>query len=654
MKIRLPHFAHKVLSLGRMIYLELQSFWESCSRVPKLYIGNVVHSAWSNSGRVAFATQPPCDNPIEPSALLATIAIDTHGSQKTAFTLEQLFSDNNLIAILSRMRAKIAKSRHDKDFASRLCKPTIKVKSKKRPDAICDMLPPRNVWSQYRIRKRDGKDTLYLNAKAIERAARDRLSNPGENDAKWIAPFYAFASHLRNRALNSPNFRFQTPTVRPVPKDKDGNHRALAVYCLEDRIISTLLTRYLRERFDDQLSDSSYAYREPKNGTCTSHHDAIDDIYAFHEKHTERSLWVAECDIRGFFDCIHHDIVRAAFSEFASNATNAGKTVEPRAEVLFYAYLQSYTFTQNVLREALPRLQARSPNATIKWHLDALKEFYSDPMAEPIGISQGGAVSSLIANIVLNQVDIATIPLRISNSKWLHYGRFCDDMILISPSRKLLERSFSSYLTALRSIYLPVYEPEVFGKYDKAFWGIKSKAPYNWYHNPGADGTSPWIGFVGYQIRCDGLIRIRKDSIARHHEKIIATANQILWTIFEKPRNGVRLAKSDVLVTRRQALYRLKGRLISSSVGRPRIGNQKSRQSTELCWAYGFRGLKGKNIDLSQMRRLDRQRGRQIARVKSAMIQLVTIAIRSSVKPDVRYHGTPFSYYGQFKQKHDR
>jgi len=613
-----------------------------------------VHSAWSDLGRVAIATQPPCDNPTDSSALLETIAIISHGPQKTAPTLEQLFSDNNLIPILSRMRAKIAKSRHDKDFASRLCKPTIKIKSKIKPNAICKMLPPRKVWSQYRFKKRDGKDSLYLNTKAIERATRDRLRKPGKNDATWIEPFHAFTAHLRNRALNSPNFRFHAPTVRPVPKDKDGNHRALAVYRLEDRIISTLLTHYLRERFDDQLSDSSYAYREPKNGTCKSHHDAIDDIYAFHEKHTERSLWVAECDIRGFFDCIHHDVVRAAFSEFVSNATKAGKTVEPRAEVLFHSYLQSYTFTQNVLREALPRLQARSPNATIKWHLDALKEFYSDPMAEPIGISQGGAVSSLIANIVLNQVDIATIPMRISNRKWLHYGRFCDDMILISPSRKLLERSFSSYLKALRSIHLPVYEPAVVGKYDQKFWDMKSKAPYNWCYNPAADGTSPWIGFVGYQIRCDGLIRIRKESMTRQHEKIIATANKTLWTIFDKSADGVRVAKPGVVVSWRQALYRLKGRLISSSVGRPRVGNQKSRQSTGLCWAYGFRGLNGKNIDLSQMRRLDRQRGSQLARAKAYLMNIITKSKKPSIKPDVRFHGAPFSYYGQFKQKLDK
>jgi len=649
MKIQLQTFTHTFRSLVRMIYRELHFFWGPCARVPKMYIGNVMHTAWSYLGRVAFATQPPCDNPTDPSKLLATIATISHGPQKTALTLDQLFSDNNLISILSRMRAKVAKSRHNEEFAIRLCKAKIKVKSRK-PNDVCEMLPPRNVWQKYRPRDRDGKNSLYLNAKAIERATHERISNPGENDAKWIEHFYTFTRHLRNRALNTPNFQFDKPTVLPKAKGKAGNHRAIAVYSLEDRIISTLLTRYLRERFDDLLSNSSYAYREPKNGTCTSHHDAIDDIYAFHEKHPEGSLWVAECDIRGFFDCIHHDVVKRAFSKFVSNATKAGKSVEPRAKELFYAYLQSYTFPKNVLREALPRLQARSPNATIKWHLDALTGFYRNPMDEPIGIPQGGAISNMIANIVLHQVDIATRPARSSNRNRLLYARYSDDMILISPSRKLLAHSFSSYLTALRSIQLPVDEPEVFGKYDQKFWGMKSKAPYNWCHKPDIVGASPWIGFVGYQIRCDGLIRIRKESMQRQHEKIIAKANEILWTIFDKGTNGVRSTKANVLVTWRQALHRLKGRLISASVGRPKIYNPKSAQNTGPCWANGFRGLKGKWIDLNQMRRLDRQRGRQFARVKAAIIQLVTIAKGSSVKPDVRYHGAPFSYYGQFKK----
>jgi len=305
------------------------------------------------------------------------------------------------------------------------------------------------------------------------------------------------------------------------------------------------------------------------------------------------------------------------------------------------------------MREALPRLQSRSPNATIGWPLDALCEFYSNPMDEPIGIPQGGAVSCLIANMVLNQVDIAVMPWKSSDRNRLLYARYCDDMILISPEKGVLWRCYSRYLKKLWSIQLPVHEPGEIGKYDKNYWGMKSKVPYNWCYNPGSIRVSPWIGFVGYQIRFDGLIRVRKDAMKKHHEKIITTANTILWTIFDKAPNGLRVAKPNVLVSWRQALFRLKGRLISASVGRPRIGIRKFRQSTGLCWTSGFRGLKGKNIDLSQMRRLDRQRGSQIARVKSAIIQLVTIAKRSSVKPDVRYHGAPYSYHGQFRKKPD-
>jgi hypothetical protein len=586
--------------------------------------------------------------------MLETIATKIHGSQKPLPTLNQMFDDHILIRILSKKRARIANSRSKKEFNKRLCR---KKKTQKSmapddtPDEICELLPPRRVWKLYRIKNRRGRSSLSLNAIAIERAAIDRLANPGENDDKWIVKFRAFTSHLRNCALNTPDFQFRKPRISPKPKGKDGNHRAIAIYHLEDRIISSQLTLYLRKRFDDQLSDSSYAFREPHNGRCKSHHDAIDHIYAFHGKHPQGDLWVAECDIRGFYDCIHHDVVRHAFSEFVSKAAKAGNPVEPRAKELFHAYLESYSFPQNVLLEALPRLRSKYPNAKIKWPFDALDEFYEDPMSEPIGVPQGGAISCLIANIVLNQVDSACLPWKASDRKKVNYSRFCDDMIIMSPNEDLLKCCFLRYVRKLTSIKLPVHEPEVFEKYDKRFWEIKSKAPYRWRYDAEAIGSSPWIAFVGYQIRCDGVVRIRLDSVKKHFGKIVDLADNLLRTLFDKSPDGVRVPKPGVRVSSRQALHRLKCQMISSSVGRPRINDPKSLQSSGMSWVDGYRALYGKIVDLSQMRRFDRHRGSQLSRVKWVLKILSTKRNSPSAKQKVRYQGGPFSYYGQFREK---
>ena len=568
--------------------------------------------------------------------------------------LNQLFDDRTLIRLLARKRAGIADQRSKEESERRMCrerKPAGLKALPDPPDPVCAMLPPRRVWARYRVRHRQGKDPLWLNAKAIERAALDRLANPGKDDAVWIEPFNAFANNLRDRALNAPDFRFHKPRISPIPKGKDGNHRAIAIYHPEDGIISTLLTRYLRSRFDDQLSDSSYAFREPGDGACKSHHDAMEDILAFRGKYPEGSLWVAECDIRGFFDCLHHACVRNAFSRFSSNAARAGKPVDPRAKLIFDAYLESYSFTRNVIAEALPRLKAAHPHARIDWHPDALREYYPDPLDEPIGIPQGGAISSLIANLVLHQVDMACLPWKSPDRARMIYARYCDDMILVSPDRRLLEKCFNRYIRALTSLRLPVHNPVAVGRYDKGFWKIKSRHPYNWRHNPAAPGSSPWIGFVGYQIRCDGLVRIRLESVRRHHEKLIGIADKALQTLFEKSADGARVPRPGVLVTGPQALFRLKCRMISSGVGRPQINGGTRSPAGQRCWIGGFKALIGKVVDMCQMRRLDRQRGSQLARVARAVSRLPKMSHWKSVKPKVRYQGAPFSYYEQVRKK---
>ncbi|MBK8362805.1 MAG: hypothetical protein IPL24_03750 [Bacteroidetes bacterium] len=50
-----------------------------------------------------------------------------------------------------------------------------------------------------------------------------------------------------------------------------------------------------------------------------------------------------------------------------------------------------------------------------------------------MGIPQGGALSGLIANLVL---DFADRKMQSLNDSKLLYVRFCDDMIIIHPSKK--------------------------------------------------------------------------------------------------------------------------------------------------------------------------------------------------------------------------
>jgi hypothetical protein len=77
------------------------------------------------------------------------------------------------------------------------------------------------------------------------------------------------------------------------------------------------------------------------------------------------------------------------------------------------------------------------PNGVFKWVDNELSElgYYSSIENERIGIPQGGALSGLIANIILNVADKVVL------ETGAFYLRFCDDMIILHPDKSNCERA---------------------------------------------------------------------------------------------------------------------------------------------------------------------------------------------------------------------
>src|SRR5205085_4021107 len=107
--------------------------------------------------------------------------------------------------------------------------------------------------------------------------------------------------------------------------------------------------------------------------------------------------------------------------------------------------------------------------------------------------------------------DKAITAIQEKNEGKLLYLRYCDDMILISPDRAVCVAAFAAYRRALERLLLPAHPPESVLKYSRAFWEGKSKHPYRW-----SQSGAPWVQFVGYQVRYDGVVRIRQKSIRKH------------------------------------------------------------------------------------------------------------------------------------------
>jgi group II intron reverse transcriptase/maturase len=84
-----------------------------------------------------------------------------------------------------------------------------------------------------------------------------------------------------------------------IPKG-DGGYRPLGIPSFEDRIVQDRLSLILQAIWEPEFCDCSYGFRPGRSA-----HDALRRVGQIVTH--ERTQWVVEADIRGFFDHISHD-----------------------------------------------------------------------------------------------------------------------------------------------------------------------------------------------------------------------------------------------------------------------------------------------------------------------------------------------------------
>jgi hypothetical protein len=191
-----------------------------------------------------------------------------------------------------------------------------------------------------------------------------------------------------------------------LPKEAAGHlYRPLATYTLEEKIIEGLTARYLRTLLEKALLPSCIAFRcRKKHQPPPSTDDALAAILMVRTRSLGEPLYVAECDIKGFFDCVGHRIARQSLDDLIQDAIRLDPNlyVDPRAQEIFDAYLQSYSFVNNVRGTAQRRLRKEDPNGTFKWHEKDLQRLYQSTALPPIGVPHGGAMTPRTQKITSN------------------------------------------------------------------------------------------------------------------------------------------------------------------------------------------------------------------------------------------------------------
>lgn len=512
----------------------------------------------------------------------------------------------SIVSTLAAIRARTALKRHEITVYSHLFKNAPNPVDVVKPKADA-YLPPRRQWKRGTKDDRKPRTSDAVNAHAIRRTVLGILKNNQLAEYEWGRRLCDIFECLQS-ILKSGSVTLSSPEVRLLPKpclkkQEKPLYRVLATY--ENPIDWLLLGqtgKYLRDALDELFCEGSYAFRKSSR---FSHNTAVENLLEYRKRFEGRPLYVAECDISKFFDTVNHNVVRESFGRIVSLTRNdKTRGIDPFAMRVVEAYLTSYSFSDSVLGSTDDVVREKLKNGEVDLVApEMLTAFYSDMEVERLGIPQGGSLSPFLANCVLDEADRSVL---VGSDLDLFYARFCDDMILIHPDQKKCKAALERYLQTMQRLKLPVHEVEKKIKYGPEYYACKSKGPFKWAAATPSRKTMPWISFVGYQIRFDGQLRLRRQTIRNHHERQVKEISKVVkcWR-----REGECHKKSFL-----QIYFTIRSRLIAVGVGKLSL-RARHPETPQLCWLDAFPLLNKRapsQYVVRQMRELDKNRNRQL------------------------------------------
>lgn len=198
------------------------------------------------------------------------------------------------------------------------------------------------------------------------------------------------------------NGSFQPKPLRRRFIDKgNGKLRPLGIPAVRDRVAQEVLRRLLSPVFEPKFHDASFGFRPGRN--C---HGAIERVIQFHEN---GDWFVLDADIQGFFDNLPHDVIMAAV---------AAEVADGNILRLIQRFLRSGVMENGVFKPT------------------------------SIGTPQGGVISPLLANIVLNHLDWHL------HDHGLRFVRYADDFVVVAPAQTQAEEARVQVETVLGKIGL--------------------------------------------------------------------------------------------------------------------------------------------------------------------------------------------------------
>ncbi len=500
-------------------------------------------------------------------------------------------SEKRILELLVKERVKAALKGKLKDVASSdIARKAELGRSLTTAEQISQLMPPRNSWhwpqKKDRIQK-DGKEKKsekQILTRCIATTIKMDRKSPDKHP--YLERLDSFIEQVRKDITAGTPLEFSSIRITgKVKKTDDEGVTILRPICifesLREKLLIALASKYLSEVFDPLLHEEILSYRPLRryhNSTepiLTDRDNAIENLQAYRKAHRRETIYAAECDIQKYFDTINHDVIRRCFSKFTLKLQeqhpdfeylHVGRIVE--------AYLNSYSFYRNVAVENEKLMNCESPrkyespkeNLFIERGCYTAEEF--NRSTGKIGIPQGGALSGLISNIVLCTVDQESILAKPDGKRF--FCRYGDDIMLMHTSKDECNRLIKEYCNSLTKNKLLYHE--FVSVADKEFrrengatrpslWDQKSRSPFLWGRSNDDKESVDWIGFLGYEIRYTGEVRMRRSSLNEKFKSIkrryrTGAKTKVARGEFKKDLekeilNRIERFKSDGLVTAR-------------------------------------------------------------------------------------------------------
>jgi len=175
-----------------------------------------------------------------------------------------------------------------------------------------------------------------------------------------------------------------------IPKD-NGKKRQLGIPTVVDRVVQQAIAQVLSPIFEETFSDSSYGFRPGRSA-----HGALKRCQEYMD---EGYRWLVDIDLASYFDTVNHDKLIGLIHK---------EVKDIRVISLIRKYLNAGAIVNGVVTST------------------------------ELGVPQGGNLSPLLSNIMLNELD------KELTKRGLRFVRYADDCNIYVKSKRAAERVMES------------------------------------------------------------------------------------------------------------------------------------------------------------------------------------------------------------------